>query len=133
MLVLSKIICHLVSYSTILSIVLTSNCHYIPSSPQSVLWPGPLGMRCSVNVHAPVPAGWSGVDRAALGTSVMLRAKPGTKQGWQCMFFPPQCPGTLPLLMNTLSSFCSELIFLWVLCAFQFFFLLLCFIFSRFL
>lgn len=32
-----------------------------------------------------------------------------------------QCPGTLPLLMNTLSSFCSELIFLWVLCTFQFF------------
>lgn len=81
-------------------------------------------MRCSVRhryVHAPVPAEWLGVDRAALGSSVMLKAKPGTKQGWQCMFFPTQCPSTLPLLMNTLSSFCSELIFLWVLCTFQFF------------
>lgn len=81
-------------------------------------------MRCSVwhrCIHAPVPAEWSGMDRAALGSSVMLRAKPGTKQGWQCMFFPTQCPGTLPLLMNTLSSFCSELILLWILCTFQFF------------
>lgn len=106
---------------------------WLPLHPQyttkCVLWPGPLGsecsgMRCSVwhrCIHAPVPAEWSGMDRAALGSSVMLRAKPGTKQGWQCMFFPTQCPGTLPLLMNTLSSFCSELILLWILCTFQFF------------
>lgn len=25
----------------------TSNCHYIPSTPQGVLWPGPLGSECS--------------------------------------------------------------------------------------
>lgn len=37
MLVLSKI-CHLVSYSATPSALLTSNCHYIPSTPQSVFY-----------------------------------------------------------------------------------------------
>lgn len=100
--------------------MLTSNCPYIPSK----VFHGQDSGRCSgwgAQCDTDLSLQWSGVARAALGSSVMLRAKAGTKQGWQCMFFPTQCPGSLPLLMNTLSSSCSELIFLWVLCTFQFF------------
>lgn len=132
MLVLSKIICHLVSYSTTPSIVLTSNCHYIPGAPQGVLWPGPLGVSAQgwgAQCDTDLSLQCSGVARAALGSSVVLRAKAGTKQGWQCMFFPwlSSPPHEHPFLLLLWADLSLGSVHIPVLL------LLLCFIFSRFL